>query len=422
MKSISQRRIPVTFMGLLLSLLSLSSIYLIVSCDDMNSIHQEYYDRGEDVYTGVVDSVKVYPGYEKALLEWKINADPRITKVVIYWNQRADSVNIDVNRTQSGPIQMSHYLENLKEGEYVFEFITRDREGHYSMVQKAAVLIYGESYTTTLRNRNVSSIAKQTDGSMLITWDPIASIEIQYATVTYTKNGIKESVRVENTDTETRLTVLHTGDKISVVTTYLPENALDLLDSPEREYIMPKLEREINKANFAIVGLAGDNTSVNNSRDLARIWDGGTASPSILHTVENAAGFNFPHHFTFDMGVPADISRFRLWPRTDAGAFTGHSPRYFEIWGTDELTGATEDETYWKSDAWKADWKLMGDHEIIKPVITTDQTTVWAAGWEYNVHESIGRVRYIRLVIKSPNWQSSNCVNIGEITLWGDDL
>ncbi len=393
---------------------------MMVACDDMNSIHQEYYDRGEDIYTGVVDSIKVHPGYEKVLLEWEINADPRITKVVIYWNQRTDSVLIDVNRTQSGAIQMNHYLENLREGDYTFEFITRDNEGHYSMVQQAAVLIYGESYTQTLRNRNVASIAKQTDGSMLITWDPISNREIQYTTITYTKDGITEFVRIENTDTETSLTELETGDKINIFTTYLPENALETLDSPVREYTLPKLEREINKAKFSIIVLTGDNTSVNNSRDLSRIWDGSPTNPNILHTVENAAGFNFPHHFTFDMGVLAEISRLRIWPRTDAGAFTGHSPRYFEIWGSNELKNASDDETYWKTEAWKEDWKLMGDHEIIRP--GSDQAAAWAAGWEYDVNEEIGRVRYIRLVIKNQNWQGSNCVNIGEITLWGDDL
>ena len=59
----------------------------------------------------------------------------------------------------------------------------------------------------------------------------------------------------------------------------------------------------------------------------------------------------------------------------------------------------------------------MGDHEIIK-----GDAADWAAGWEYEINEDISRVRYIRLVIKNQNWQGSNCVNIGEITLWGDDL
>lgn len=401
----------------------MTALFVLIQCDDMNSIHEKYYDWGEDVYMGVVDSLKAYAGYEKVRFTWELNADPRITKTVIYWNSRADSAVVDVNRTQSGRLQMNYDIAPIDEYSYVFEFVTKDDDGHFSLPVEVSVDIYGESYIQTLKNRSVSSITKQVDGSMLILWDDISSATVQYVTVKYVVNGVEKTVRVENDETETLLEDLKTGDVISIVTTHLPEDALETLDAPAREYTMPKLEREINKSNFTVVELFGDNNTVlSQGRNLSKIWDGGTANPSILHTVENAAGFDFPHHFTFDLGVLAEISRFRIWPRTDASPFTGHSPRYFEIWGTDELKAEIDDESYWKSDAWKSDWKLMGDHEIIKPASTDEQKTEWAAGWEYEVDEAISRVRYIRLVIKSPNWQNSNCVNIGEITLWGDDL
>ncbi|MFV0590209.1 MAG: DUF4998 domain-containing protein [Draconibacterium sp.] len=398
-------------------------VFSMTRCDDMNSIHEKYYDWGEDIYTGVVDSLKSFTGYEKVKFTWEVNADPRITKTVIFWNNRADSAVVNINRAQSGRLPLEYSIESIDEGNYIFEFITRDGEGHFSLPTEAVVEVYGDFYIGSLKNRGISSISKQEDGSMLIKWDAIASTSIQYVTVKYTIDGVEQTVRVENDETETVLTGLKTGESIDIVTTHLPtDDALETMDALPKEYTMPKFEREINKANFAVVVLAGDNTSVNNSRDLSRIWDGGTTSPNILHTVENAAGFNFPHLFTFDMGVLAEISRFHLWPRTENSPFTGHSPRYFEIWGTDELTVPADNESYWKSDNWKADWKLLGDHEIIKPATSSDQSAEWAAGWEYNVDDTIGRVRYIRLVIKNSNWQGSNCVNIGEITLWGDDI
>lgn len=388
----------------------------------MDSIHEEYYQRGEEIYTGVVDSLTALSGYEKVRFDWEISSDPRITKTVIYWNQRSDSIVVDVNRTQSGRIQQSYDLDGLSEGTYTFEFITRDGLGHHSMPTEVVAEIFGDTYVQTLRNRGVASIAKQPDESMVVSWEPIASITVQYVTLKYTENGVERSIRVENDEMETVLTGLKTGDVVAVVTTHLPEKALEPLDALAKEYAMPALEREINKANFAIVVLAGDNTTVAGDRNLARIWDGDSRNPNILHTADNAPGFKFPHHFTFDMGVAADLSRFRIWPRGDAGAFTGHNPRYFEIWATDELKRGSDDEDYWKSDSWKSDWTLVGDHEIIKPAATGDQASEWAAGWEFIVREDIERVRYIRLVIKQSNWQGSNCVNIGEITLWGDDL
>jgi hypothetical protein len=393
-------------------------IGLIVACDDMNDIHQKYYDRGEDIYTGVVDSLKFSAGYERIQFDWEVNADPRITRTVIFWNRRRDSVVINVNRTQSGAIPMTHTLE-IAEGNYVFEFITRDNEGHYSVGTELSVQIYGPDYARFLRNRDVTSVGWQPDGTVLIKWGSIASREIQYANVEYTVNGQQQTTRVPNDENETVIEGVGSGDVLAVYTTYLPLGGLDHMNSPQREYILPVFEVEQNKANFRAVVLPGDNTSVNGSRPLQNIWDGAVGNPGILHTVENAAGFGFPHFFTFDMGRASNLSRFRIWPRTDSGAFTGHSPRFFEIWGTAALRNQ-DDESYWTSDAWRADWTLLGDHEIIKPEGAAEQRAAWTGGWEYPVREDAGAVRYIRLVIKSPNWQNSNCVNIGEITLWGD--
>ena len=393
-------------------------IGLIVSCEGMNDIHQKYYDRGEDIYTGVVDSLKYSAGYERVQFDWEVNADPRITKTVIFWNKRKDSVVINVNRTQSGAIPMTHVLE-IAEANYVFEFITRDNEGHYSIPTELAVQVYGPDYARFLRNRGVSSVAWQPDGTALIKWEPIASREIQYATVEYTINGQKQTTKAYNNENETVIEGVGSGDVLTVYTTYLPVGGLDMMTSPTREYVLPIFEVEQNKANFQTVALPGDNTSVNGVRDLSKIWDGETANPGILHTVENAEGFSFPHHFTFDMGRASNLSRFRIWPRTESGAFTGHSPRYFEIWGTTALKNE-DDEDYWKDGSWKADWTLLGDHEVIKPEAAAEQNASWTGGWEYPVSEDAGKVRYIRLVIKGSNWQNSNCVNIGEITLWGN--
>ncbi len=220
-------------------ILPLFLLYIVSACDNVNSIHQKYFDEGEDIYTGVVDSLKAYAGYEKVRFTWEVNGDPRIVSTIIYWNQRADSIVIDVNRTQSGRIPITYDLTNMEEGNYIFEFITRDDEGHFSLSKELTVLIYGDSYVQTLRNRNVSSITKQTDGSRLIRWDAIASNAIQYVTVIYKIGDVEQSIQVENGETQTILKGLDTGDKIRIFTTYLPDGALETLDSPVREYIIP---------------------------------------------------------------------------------------------------------------------------------------------------------------------------------------
>ncbi|KAA6324663.1 hypothetical protein EZS27_026033 [termite gut metagenome] len=46
----------------------------------------------------------------------------------------------------------------------------------------------------------------------------------------------------------------------------------------------------------------------------------------------------------------------------------------------------------------------------------------WTEGADFNLRDLGKKVRYIRLVIKYPNWQNTNCINLGEITLYGDDI
>ena len=98
------------------------------SCENINDVHEEYLKWGEEIYTGVVDSLEAYPGNERIKFTWMINADPRITKTVIYWNDGGDSAVVEVNRTQSGIMRMETSL-NLPENSYIFKFVTKDDEG-----------------------------------------------------------------------------------------------------------------------------------------------------------------------------------------------------------------------------------------------------------------------------------------------------
>lgn len=211
---------------------------LFFACDDVNTIHQEYYDRGEGIYTGSVDSLKYQVGYEKVRFNWEINADPRIAEVLIYWDERADSVVLEVNRTEDVRLPMSYLLDEIAEDSYVFEFLTTDGMGHYSLSTEISVEVLGESYASSLRSRAISSLVQQEDGSWLITWEPIASNNLQHTTLEYVQGGETQSVIVENGTMETVLTGLAVGDELSVFSTFLPENAFETFDSPRESYLL----------------------------------------------------------------------------------------------------------------------------------------------------------------------------------------
>ena len=98
---------------------------------------------------------------------------------------------------------------DLPEGTYVFEFITKDNEGHQSLFVEQSAVIYGEKYKQTLRNRSIKTMSDISSGSMKISWYPIEDLTIQYVTVKYTdySNGspVEKEIRVENSEMETVL-------------------------------------------------------------------------------------------------------------------------------------------------------------------------------------------------------------------------
>ncbi|MDR3308840.1 MAG: DUF4998 domain-containing protein [Tannerella sp.] len=209
---------------------------LFIGCDDMNNINQEYIDRGETIYTGVVDSIEASPGYNRVRVNWFINSDPRVKKTVIYWNEGKDSTVVQITRQDNIPTH--HELTfSVPEGAYVFQFVTKDNEGHHSVnttFSEISVSIYGDRYIAGLSNRPVASI-----NTTKITWGDVESVTILYTTVSYVDDeGVKQVIKVENDSTETPLPGAQAGTDVSVVTTFIPVNGLDEVNALPRVYTL----------------------------------------------------------------------------------------------------------------------------------------------------------------------------------------
>ncbi|MDR2472753.1 MAG: hypothetical protein LBD53_04190 [Tannerella sp.] len=479
------------------------TLCILYACDNMNTIHEEYVDRGETLYIGVADSITVRSGLNKIGFEWKINADPRISKTVIYWNQRNNKVEVPVERTSESEMWLSTVVNNLEEGEYIFEFEMHDNKGNISKAIEISGLVLGDVYIENLRSRGIKEISKLVTGDMQISWEPVSAtaVTLLHTVVEYiNKNDEKQLIEIPNDETVTLLENLETGDIVDIYAVHMPENGFEEFNSLARKFTMPKFEREISKSRFVAAFKPGDNTTphpgggINDwqkpitdfgvgQRSLAKIWDGGTRNntngATILHTEDQSgnanAPFKFPHKFTIDLGIPATLSRIRLWARVDNGSFSGHSPRFFEVWATDapkeidDFASQADFETYYRTtyvvqknpanyvannelytdkisnfdsraltflapdpapgiNNWQQDWKKIGDFEMTKPsgLIYNQRNdadnAIWTDGQEFNFIDIGLRVRYIRLVIKFPNWQTTNCINLGEITLYGDDI
>lgn len=219
---------------------------MFFACDDMNSIHEEYLNRGEEIYTGVIDSLNAYPGNERVKFTWEINADPRITKTVIFWSDGADSAVVEVNRTQPGIMKMETIL-NLPEKSYIFKFVTKDDEGHKSLSVENTVEVYGPNYVSTLRNREIRTITAQEDSSVLLTLGALEDVALLYTMIAYTdysdpSNPKKVEEKIENSASSLLLSNIRAGDEIFVYSVYQPESSLDIFEANATVYHVPALD------------------------------------------------------------------------------------------------------------------------------------------------------------------------------------
>jgi len=189
----------------------------------------------------------------------------------------------------------------------------------------------------------------------------------------------------------------------------------------------PYFEHEFDQTSFAAVWLPGDNNTVSSSRPLELCWNGNRYDlwhTSNLATITETT----PQTITIDLlsqatdPATAKLSRFYLWPRNRSDFFFGNNCfEWFELWGTKELKGALDDDSYWTGQSWKSDWEMLGDYRIIKPeVIPATVEEVALNYYNFVVPIEKEEVRYVRFVVKK-TWGTTGAMHMAEFEFWGDD-
>lgn len=144
-----------------------------------------------------------------------------------------------------------------------------------------------------------------------------------------------------------------------------------------------------------------------------RLWDGSIAVASRYYLAPAAP----QPYFTIDLGKSYILSRIKVWPRI-LYAYSLHNPRFFEIWGTNDINNTTDPNNW-------IGWTKLGSFESYKPsgspdgIVTTEDVARANAGEEFEFVDMIAPVHYIRF--KSvENWSKSNSLHIAEIELYGN--
>ncbi|RYF24949.1 MAG: DUF5013 domain-containing protein [Flavobacteriales bacterium] len=229
--------------------------------------YKKFAEGGEISYTGKLDSAKVWSGKNRVMLSGLFMADPKITQAKIFWNNRADSVTIPVQK-KNVIDTLSFFIENVTEGVHNFIIYTYDAAGNRSIPVYRTGRSYGTRYEVSLFNRPVGSAITNQAGVTRIEWQGMDRLTGVFATeVQYTDvNNKLVTVKAPIDSTGTTLKDFKASTNIKYRTLFLPDTvSIDTFKTNYVERYVPRFVEE-NITNTYL-----KNTGAPFNRD---VWDG----------------------------------------------------------------------------------------------------------------------------------------------------
>jgi hypothetical protein len=204
--------------------------------------------------------------------------------------------------------------------------------------------------------------------------------------------------------------------------------------------LVPLYEIELDKSKFRRLTLAGDTNVDQFSGSIEKTWNG-----DYLTTVASAANYchskqpadTWPAHWSMNLGVKAQLSRFIWWGRQEAAQiYQRGNPKILEIWGW-LGEGVPPSVTYpvpltadvEPSDPYWAGWKRLvraeaGAKPSGRPIgtNTAEDNARWllGEGADFDTNNT-PPVQYLRIRIVE-TWGSNNWCHISEISFFGQPL
>jgi hypothetical protein len=193
------------------------------ACRKMDDYKDKFLGDGSITYAGKIDSVKAHPGDGRIMLSGLLIADPKITELRIYWNNKTDSFVLPITRT-AGVDTVRPILNKMVEGVKTFTINTFDKYGNRSVDVTITGRIYGDIYKSLLLNRTIKDGLNAGD-SVTLDWNVLdASTGGLGCELRYTDNSnILKTVFVKRTVTQTVLKNYKLGSKFSYRTLFLPD-------------------------------------------------------------------------------------------------------------------------------------------------------------------------------------------------------
>ena len=212
-------------------IISTIAVILFFSCTKWDDF-KKYVQDGEVIYTGKMDSVKIFSGKERVMLYGLLKADPKVNKFVVYWNNNADSIAFDWVKSSSG-VDTVRKIFAVDEGVKSFKIVTYDAAGNKSVVVNTTGTSYGETFRKRLSDRLITSVAYTSAGTT-INWDEMdRTAGPQYTEIEYTVGGNVTTFTTPISNPSTILQGVNVVPPIKYRTIFRPDSTcIDTFSTP----------------------------------------------------------------------------------------------------------------------------------------------------------------------------------------------
>ncbi|RZK46990.1 MAG: hypothetical protein EOO94_01650 [Pedobacter sp.] len=130
--------------------------------------YKDFVKDGAIIYPGKPLDLKALGGKNRAKLSWVV-IDAKVSRFVIHWNNRLDSLEMPAVNTGETADSVSVIIENLPENNYIFEIVSYDRNGNRSIKEEVAAKVYGDEFIGALLNRPIKR-AGSMSGTAEVYW------------------------------------------------------------------------------------------------------------------------------------------------------------------------------------------------------------------------------------------------------------
>ncbi|MBY5957353.1 hypothetical protein KUV50_04340 [Membranicola marinus] len=370
------------------------------ACTKMDHTYAKFIEDGEKVYSAKPKTIDFFPGNNRLKIRIGLVAAPNVNKINIYWNNRNNSVEWELEPDFSGDTTFfDGIIDDIEEGRHTFEFVTSDKAGNHSIKVDTVGMVYGEDYISSLKNRGVKSAVAKREG-MEIKWfdtpyETAIGVEIHYQNTVGEQSVVDVSLDEFNTVIEGR----PAGDSIRYRTAYLPDsNAIDTFYAGfQTVHLTPPGPEPLDKSLFSSYPLPGDaeNYPVSYVK-LDNIWDDDITGNSWYGTADPAGN---PHWFTFDLGVKAKLTEYTIWQRgvvsTLSLVYAHANMKKWELWGSND----PDADGGWEN------WTKLTESESHKPSglpfgeVTPEDYEYAKKGDTFSFPSDVPAVKYIRVKV-----------------------